>query len=794
MYGEMNEKIFSILEFDKIRGQLADVALTDGSRQRALDLVPSCDMDEIRRRQLHTADAKRLQGQKGTPSFGAVRDIHSACERAEKGAVLSMRELLDCANVLRTSRSLLEYSKSDRLFDTALDEIFERLIPIKTLEERISRAIISEEMVADDASPALLEICQRIRRTNARIADLMQQYTNGGTYSKYLQENIVTTRGGRFVIPVKSEYKNEIKGLVHDTSASGATLFIEPMRVVEANNELRQLQSEKEHEIERILWELSGLVADNAFTIVCDYENITELAFIFACGELAYRMDACEPVITQERRIELRCSRHPLIAGAVPVDILIGDDYSMLVITGPNTGGKTVALKTLGLFSTMAQAGLQLPCETACVCVFDTVFADIGDEQSIEQSLSTFSSHMVGIVSILEHMTSQSLILFDELGSGTDPVEGAALATSILEEVLGIGAICGATTHYAELKAFAIEREGVCNASCEFDVETLRPTYRLMIGTPGKSNAFAISERLGISRHIVDRAREYVDHGSRSFEAVIEKMETQRFALEAEKEKARALRIEYERFKQDAEAQLQEKLGHADKEAARIMDKARQILDSARASSDFILKQLDDAKRAKDADNFGDKISAAKKNIKSRLREFHEKNTHEEKEDDYVLPRALKKGDTVMHRSLGTKGTLLEDPDKKGNVTIQMGILKTKMHISQLRLLDDIPTVGEKGKQTSRSSYKAAAARSFKPELDVRGMIGDDACFMLDRYLDDALVAGIYSVMIIHGKGTGALRQAVWNYLKRDSRVESYRVGQYGEGDYGVTVVELRRK
>lgn len=790
----MNEKIFSILEFDKIRQLLASGALTEGARQRALALEPSDDMDEIRHRQLYTADAKRLQGQKGTPSFGSVRDVLGACERAEKGAVLSMRELLDCANVLRTARSLLEYSKSDRLFDTSLDEIFERLIPEKSLEEKISCAIVSEEMVADDASPALLDICQKIRKTNARIADLMQQYTQGSAYSKYLQENIVTTRGGRFVIPVKSEYKNEIKGLVHDTSASGATLFIEPMRVVEANNELRQLQSEKEHEIERILWELSGLVAASAFTIVCDYKNITELAFIFACAELAYRMNACAPTITEDRRVELIRCRHPLIDRAVPVNILLGGEYSMLVITGPNTGGKTVALKTLGLFSLMAQAGLQLPCEQASICVFDAVFADIGDEQSIEQSLSTFSSHMVGIVSILEQMTDQSLILFDELGSGTDPVEGAALATSILEEVLAAGAICAATTHYAELKAFAIEREGVCNASCEFDVETLRPTYRLMIGTPGKSNAFAISERLGISRQIIERAKGYVDHGSRSFEAVIEKMEAQRFALEAEKEKVQELRIEYENFKRDAESSLHEKLDQAEKEAARMMEKARQILDSARASSDYILKQLDEAKRAKESENFGNKIASAKRNIKTKVKDFYDKNTPEERKDDYVLPRALKKGDVVIHRSLGTKGTLLEDPDKKGNVTIQMGILKTKMHISQLRLVEEEATVREKGKQTSRSAYKAAAARSFKPELDVRGMIGDDACFMLDRYLDDALVAGIYSITVIHGKGTGALRKAIWNALKRDTRVESYRVGQYGEGDYGVTVVELYHK
>lgn len=791
----MNEKTLKVLEFDKIREMLAVHCATQGAKEAALSLTPSSDIVDVRRSQEKTEDAKRLAGQKGNPSFGNIKDVRSSCERADKGAVLSQRELLDCAEVLRTSRGLLEYIKSDKKFETSIDEIFERLIPDKKTEMRISQAIISEEMIADDASPELMEIRSKIRKVSNKVNELMLKYTQGGSFSKYLQENIVTTRGGRFVIPVKSEYRNEVKGLVHDTSASGATLFIEPMSVVEANNELRALQSREQYEIERILAELSALVATNSNILTLDYLNITELALIFGMSELSYKMRAVKPAITEKRELNFVNSRHPLIADgkAVPVTVSIGNGYSMLVITGPNTGGKTVSLKTIGLFAIMAQSGLQIPCEEATVCVFDDIYPNIGDEQSIEQSLSTFSSHMVDIVRIVENMTDRSLVLFDELGSGTDPVEGAALAMSILEEVLEIGAMCAATTHYAELKAFAVERDGVCNASCEFNVDTLRPTYKLLIGTPGKSNAFAISEKLGLPAHIVKRAGSFVDSGSKSFEAVLEKLETVRFELEREKAQAQAERIEFERFKAESEKILNERLGNAEKEAEKAREKARSIIDSARATSDYILAQLDKAKKAQETENFGQAIADSKKNIKAGVRKYNEENAHKDDGDDgYVLPRALKKGDDVIHRSLGTKGTLLEDPDKKGNVLVQMGILKTKLNVDQLKLVEESSKVGTKSAMTSQRQFRKTVSDSFKPELDVRGMIGEDAVFMVDKYLDDAHVAGIKSVTVIHGKGTGALRQAVWTFLKKDNRVSSYRAGQYGEGDFGVTVVELK--
>lgn len=790
----MKTKNLYTLEFDKIRELLARHAATDGAKAAARGLEPSDDIDEVRLRQRRTADAKLLAGQKGNPSFSSVKDVSAACERADKGATLTTRELLDCAAVLSCTRSLIDYYKSNKITETSLDEIFERLIPEKEIELRITRSIVAEDMISDDASPALAEIRHSIRKTNSKIADLMQKYTQGGNYSKYLQENIVTTRGGRFVIPVKSEYRSAVPGLVHDTSASGATLFIEPMSVVQANNDLRELQSKEEYEIERILHELSGLVSSVSGVILLNYSNITYLAFVFACSELAYEMKAVEPTVSEKGAVKLERCRHPLIGEkAVPVTIELGGAWSMLVITGPNTGGKTVSLKTLGLFCMMAQAGLQLPCSSASVRVFDDIYSDIGDEQSIEQSLSTFSSHMVGIVDILKCMTDRSLVLFDELGSGTDPVEGAALAMSILEEVLSRGALCAATTHYAELKAFAIERDGVCNACCEFDIETLKPTYKLIIGAPGKSNAFAISERLGLPHSIVERAGGYMDNTSRSFENVIEKLEAERLKLQNERDEAERLRREYESFKEKSEAELRERLAGAEEEARRAREKARSIVDSARATGDFILKQLDDAKKAQDKKNFGEVLQNSKKNIRNEVKSYMDKNREEPEDDGYVLPRPLRKGDDVEHRTLGTRGTLLEDPDKKGNVTVQMGILKTKFNVSQLKLLDSA-SVGTKEKTGSEKAYRAAVSRSFKPELDVRGMLGEDACYTVDKYIDEAIVAHVYSVTVIHGKGTGALRNAIWAFLKGDKRIESFRAGQYGEGDYGVTVIDIKHK
>jgi len=790
----MNNKALYTLEFDKILELLADCAPTEGAKEAALALKPVSDIDKVRARQQKTTDAKTLVGLKGLPSFGRVKDIRETVERAEKDAILSLRELLDCAAVLRTARTLLDYVRGDRTPETSLDEIFSRLLPNRSLEDKITRSILADDFVADEASPALADIRRKIRQTNGKIKDVLQKYVSGT--SKYLQENIVTTRGGRFVIPVKAEYRNEVKGLIHDTSQSGATLFVEPMAVVEANNELRELESKEAHEIERILRDLSAGVAVSADALILNYLNITELAFVFACADLSYKMEASAPTINTERIVKLDRARHPLLdrKTVVPISVTLGEKFNMLVITGPNTGGKTVTLKTIGLFALMAQAGLHIPAEdTSSICVFDEIFSDIGDEQSIEQSLSTFSSHMKGIVSIVEHMTRDSLVLFDELGSGTDPVEGAALAMSILEEVRLEGSLCAATTHYAELKAYALETEGVANASCEFDVNTLKPTYKLIIGTPGKSNAFAISEKLGLSPVLVQRAKRYVDAGSRSFEAVIEKLEATRTELEKEHAEAARLRKEFEEYKVKKEAELQRKIGSAEKDSKQMLMKAQEMLDGARATSEFVFAQLDEIKKERDAKDLAEKLAAAKRTVRQRVRDFDNVVNPVDlvDDDDYVLPRPLKKGDAIYHRNLGVKGYLLDDPDKKGNVNLKLGAVKTKANISDLRLLEDEAITPEKQAAKSRAGYKATVSKNFKLDCDVRGMTGEEAWFVVDKYLDEANVAGIRSVTIIHGKGTGALRNALWTRFKSDSRVKSFRAGAYGEGDYGVTVLEL---
>lgn len=793
----MNDKSLYTLEFDKIREMLRDRCPTEGAAELAMSLTPSADIVEVEHRQLRTEDAKRLLQHSGMPSFVKVIDIRAITTKAEKSASLNPRELLDVANVLTTSRGLIAYIRGCNAFTTSLDEVFERLLPNKKLEDRIISSIISEEVIADDASPALADIRRKLRRENNRVTELLQHFVSGSSQSKYLQENIITTRGGRFVVPVKSEYRGEVKGLIHDTSSSGATLFIEPMSVVEANNRIRELKSLEEHEIDRILAELSAAVADYSGALNLNYLNITDLAFYFGCADLAVKMDAVRPVIDSGRRYELIKAKHPMLDPntAVPLTMSLGEDYSMLIITGPNTGGKTVTLKTIGLFALMAQSGLQIPAaEGSRVCVFDEIFSDIGDEQSIEQSLSTFSSHMVGIINIIDEMTEQSLVLFDELGAGTDPVEGAALAMAILEEVRLHGAACTATTHYAELKAYAIETDGVMNASCEFDVETLRPTYRLVIGTPGKSNAFAISEKLGLPQSIVRRATEYVDGGTRSFEAVIDKLNASRQSLESEREKAAEIREHLEKSRIDADAAFEKELAASRKEAKRMEEAARRMLTEARAASEFVFRQLDEVKRQQEKANFANNLFETKRRVKNALRESASQldPVREKDNEEYTLPRPLVKGDTVIHRALGTSGVLLENPDKNGNVTVQMGIMKSRVNIKDLKLEKEQTGIVAGGKMTAAKDYKASVSRNFRPELDIRGQLGDDGWFITDRYLDEAGVAGVKTVTIIHGKGTGALRNAIWNRLKKDRRVKSYRPGQFGEGDYGVTVVELK--
>ena len=793
------EKSIKLLEFDKIRQMLCSCARTEGARAAALELMPESDLVRVLNMQRRTTDAKRLAAEKGQPAFGGVKDITPHCERAEKGAMLTQRELLDVADILRTSRVLLDYSRTNRRFETVLDEVFERLLPDKKLEDKIRTAIISEETMADEASPELYNIRRKIRVTTAKVRDILAKYTTGA-YSKSLQENIVTIRNGRFVVPVKAECKNDIKGLVHDASATGATLFIEPLAVVDANNEIRELEAKEKHEIERILYDFSSEVAAISDKIRYNGANIDELAFVFACAELSFQMNGSQPKLSSDnRRTELRHARHPLIPKekVVPVNIRLGGDFDTLVITGPNTGGKTVTLKTLGLFALMAQSGLHIPCDdNSTVPIYGRVLVDLGDEQSIEQSLSTFSSHMVNIVSIVDDLRDDALVLFDELGVGTDPIEGAALAIAVISEVRAAGAICAATTHYAELKAYALNTPGVKNASCEFDIETLRPTYKLTIGTPGRSNALAISERLGLPKHIIDRALAEVSSDDRRFEDVIDKLEAARIDAEKYREEAENMRREYEKFKTEAEAKIKEKISAAEKEVERAQKKAAEMVEGARISSEYVFSQLDKVRKARDSERLGEELDAARKKVREHMKANEEKYNpvDENIDEEYVLPRPLKKGDAVYLMNISQEGVVLSDPDRSGNVNVQIGPVRTKTKVKNLKLMDDVITVTDSqgNKKTAKEFAKTSVSRACSDEIDLRGMTGDEAWYEVDRYLDDVQMAGLRTCRLIHGKGTGALRAALWDKLRHESRIANFRIGQYGEGDGGVTVVEMK--
>ncbi len=801
---KITEKTMTTLEFDRVLAMLADCAPTEGSRAMARRLSPSDDIHVVLRRLRHTTDARRMCDAKGMPSFGMVKDVGEACERAEKGAILTPRELLDVAGVLRTARTLLDYGTTNRTFECSLDEMFERLLPNRHLELQIERAIPAEDMIADEASQALATIRRNMRAANLRIKDVLHKYISGGSYAKYLQENIVTMRDGRYVVPVRAECRGDVPGLLHDTSASGATLFIEPMAVVEANNELRLLRAKEEREIERILSELSSMVSEQGSVIDLNYRNITELAFIFACGELSARMRGIAPTLTGERTVKLCRARHPLIdkATVVPINVSLGagcgegEGYDTLIITGPNTGGKTVTLKTLGLFSLMVQSGLHIPAdEPSSMCLFDRILVDLGDEQSIEQSLSTFSSHMVNIVSILGQLTDRSLVLFDELGGGTDPVEGAALAVAIIEAVREAGAMCGATTHYAELKAYALSTKGVCNASCEFDVETLKPTYKLVIGTPGKSNAFAISTKLGLPDAIVTRAQEYISADNKQFEDVIEQLERSRIAMERERDEAKRLREEYEAFKKNAEKQINRRLGESEVTLEKAREKAQAILTSAKVSSDYILEQADKVRRAQETDRLASQLEETRRNVRNYLRENESliDPVDERRDENYVLPRPLRKGDEVYLMDIGKQAVVLSEPDRSGSVMVKAGIITTKTKVKNLKLVENTPTLITGDKQKKKTSdYRTQVSHDFKSEIDLRGMTGEEAWGAVDKYLDEAQLHGMKTVSLIHGKGTGALKAALWRFLKGDKRLSSFRLGQYGEGDGGVTVVELK--
>ena len=782
------------LEFDKVLEEISKRCAVEGGAQLARSLTPSIDPERVRRALRETEEAMNLVTKKGPMSFGGIQNILPHLARAQKGASLSMGELLQVAAVLRTARTGKEYFASS--FNESerrnLDDYADRLQPNSYLEEAITGAILADDNMADKASDALYDIRRKMRAATSKVRDVLQKYVTGAEGGNFLQERIITMRNGRYVIPVKSEYRSEVKGLVHDSSASGATVFIEPMSVVEANNELRMLEMKEKAEIERILAELSLECERFAVQLETDYSVLCTLSVLFAKAEYAFAIRGMVPEISDTPVIELHRARHPLLDSktVVPIDIAIGGDYQMLVVTGPNTGGKTVTLKTLGLFALMAQSGIPIPASDGSkLFVFDSVFTDIGDEQSIEQSLSTFSSHMVNIVDILSRLRPASLALFDELGAGTDPVEGAALAEAILERVREIGCLCAATTHYAELKAFALQTKGVTNASSEFDLETLKPTYRLTIGLPGRSNAFAIARRLGMPEEVIASASGKIAGETRRFEELIDQLEQTKSVLDAERHKATAARQESEQLREQARQMRESFQKKVEQEADKAEKQARKLIESARAASDYVFEELERIKKQKDAEQFAQELAKAKQDVRSQLSQISDRLTPviEKVYEDERPVRDLRAGDRVLFRDIGKEGTVLKIDGE--NAEVQAGIIKTRTKLSNLLL------IGEQNKlEKQKKQFHAgmSTTMSIRPEIDVRGFTCDDAWFMVDKYLDDASMANLEKVTVIHGKGTGALRAGLWKYFKSDPRIDSFRAGAYGEGDAGVTIVTLK--
>lgn len=788
------------LELDKILEMLASHATCADAKALALALAPQTDLHLARALLSQTEDAHMLLARFGGPSFGGLHNVNNALRRAAAGGMLTMRELLEIAEVLRVIRSLSEWRSRSAGVDTCLDNFFQALMPNKFLEERILNAILSEDEMADSASPTLQDIRRKIRAASSRVRDQLDKMIRSPHYQKYLQEPIVTQRNGRFVVPVKNENRGEVAGLVHDTSSSGATVFIEPMGVVEANNEIKVLQSKERDEIDRILMELSAEAGSFADSVKASYECAVELNLIFAKAQLAYQMKAAPPLLNDEGVVELRRARHPLIAKekVVPTDIRLGEAFDTLVITGPNTGGKTVSIKTVGLLTLMAMCGLMIPAaDQSRVSIFTHVLADIGDEQSIEQSLSTFSAHMTNIIHILGEADGQSLVLIDELGAGTDPVEGAALAMAILEQLHQQGAKIAATTHYAELKAYALQTPRVENGCCEFDVATLRPTYRLLIGVPGRSNAFAISERLGMAGAVVDRARALVSAENTRFEDVVESLEKSHQALEQEREEALAQRTEAEAIRQKAEEQLKSVDQLREREIEQARAQAMRIVEQAQRESQFFLMELEKLKKEKEKNqNLAELARRAKSQMKQHANAMAEVTNPViapvVDDADYILPRPLQVGDAVLISDLDKQATVLSLPDKNGNVEVQAGPLKTRVRLQSLRLLS--------GKEKKRAAVKSRtvhrsesiAQTSVKTSCDLRGKTVEEALLDLDQFLDDCVMTGLNECTIIHGKGTGALRGAVQKHLRAHPTVKSYRLGVYGEGEDGVTMVTLK--
>jgi len=792
----MNDKTLRVLEYHKIIEKVAEKAESELGKEMVRNIRPSTDINEVQYLQNETEEALKLLIKKGSPPLYGIQDISRELKMAEIGGVLTPGGLLRVSDSLRVARGLKNYLKEARDQGVTdypiLQELIDSLRVFKEIEDEINNAIIGEEEISDNASPTLRNIRRQIINKNESIRNKLNSIISSQQYAKYLQDSIVTVREGRYVVPIKAENKRFFQGIVHDQSASGATLFIEPMAVVELNNELRELEMKEREEIERILRELTSLVADKVEHIRHNLKTLKRIDYIFAKGKYALEINGIKPILNREGYINIKKGRHPLLdpKKVVPIDVYIGKDFNTLVITGPNTGGKTVTLKTVGLLTIMAQSGLHIPAEfNSEIGVFDKVFADIGDEQSIEQSLSTFSSHMKNIVGILEEVGPNSLVLFDELGAGTDPTEGAALAMAILDHLLNMDIRTIATTHYSQLKIYALTTDRVKNASVEFDVETLSPTYRLLIGVPGKSNAFEISKRLGLQSYIIEYAKSLVSRENVEFEDVLQAIDRDRRVIEESKQEAEKLKEEVRRLKEELELEKEKIKSSREKIITQAREEARRILRSAKEESEGIIKELRNISSEIERDKLI-RIQDMQEKMRKNLDEVESQlsgdilNVKANKEI-----KNLKVGETVEVLSLKQTGTVLELPDEEGNVLVQIGIMKVKVNKSTLRRADQ----AEEEKAKTRTSKMIRSKSSHvKNEIDLRGKTLDEALLELDKYIDDAYLAGLTEAYIIHGKGTGVLREGIKSYLKGHKHIKSYRTGNYNEGGTGVTVIELK--
>ena len=785
------EKSMQTLELPRVLDMLADQAVTEEGKEKARRLRPETDPVEVTALLAETTAAVEKMVLGGSPAFAGVRPVAGSLQRANMGGSLNTRELLDIAKVLAAARSAKEYGEGDAEKKTPIDVLFHSLRPNRFLEDKITGSIVGDGELADSASPELASIRRHMRATESKVRDILQRIISS-SQAKYLQESIITQRSGRYVVPVKSEFKNEIPGLVHDLSGSGSTFFIEPMGVVKANNELRELQAKEEKEIDRILAELSAEAASFREDINLDYELLIRLDVIFARAKLSNKMHAMAPGLST-KGLNLRRARHPLLPPktAVANDLSLGETFDTLVITGPNTGGKTVTLKTIGLLTLMAQCGLHIPAgDGSVIKVCKRVLADIGDEQSIAQSLSTFSSHMSNIVGILEETDDETLILLDELGGGTDPVEGAALASAIIDHARSLGAMVAATTHYAELKVYAMTTPGVENASCEFDVETLAPTYRLLVGIPGKSNAFAIARRLGISEEIIQDAAARVDAENVRFEDVLTKLDHQRQEMEKEQRQAAQLRREMEEASAKAQAYRDQLQKEKEKAEASAKAQASAILDDARRTADQVFQELGDMRKKAQKEQNWQKVNDQRAGLRHKLNEAEDKLGARPQAAVPPMLRPAKKGDTVTILKTGTQASVLS-VNKDGVLQLQAGILRITAKQDEVRVVEGETQSQKAAKQYIRRTEHKLRSLGAKAEVDLRGMTTDEAELTLAQFLDRAMVSNLTQVTVIHGKGTGAVRKAVHAYLKRCKGVASFRLGRYGEGEDGVTIVEL---